>query len=98
MWGDVLTFVMTVAYAAMLVVLRKHREVTMISAAWLSALLGVAVTLPLATPTAVGGRNLLHLALFGTIQMGRCRRRQRSAAGPSSSLRSSATSPPRAGR
>ena len=69
-WGDVLAFVMTVAYAAMLVVLRKHREVTMISAAWLSALLGAAVTLPLAAPTAVGARDLLYLALFGTSQMG----------------------------
>ena len=70
MWGDVLAFVTTVAYAAMLVVLRKHREVTMISAAWLSALLGAAVTLPLAAPTAVGARDLLYLALFGTSQMG----------------------------
>jgi drug/metabolite transporter (DMT)-like permease len=69
-WGDVLAFVMTVAYAAMLVVLRKHREVTMISAAWLSALLGAAVTLPLAAPTVVGARDLLYLALFGTSQMG----------------------------
>ena len=69
-WGDVLAFVMTVAYAAMLVVLRKHREVTMISAAWLSALLGALVTLPLAAPTVVGARDLLYLALFGTSQMG----------------------------
>jgi drug/metabolite transporter (DMT)-like permease len=69
-WGDVLAFVMTVAYAAMLVVLRKHRAVTMISAAWLSALLGASVTLPLAAPTVVGARDLLYLALFGTSQMG----------------------------
>jgi drug/metabolite transporter (DMT)-like permease len=44
--GDVLAFVMTMAYATMLVVLRWHRQVSMTSAACLSALLGSVVTWP----------------------------------------------------
>ena len=70
MWGDVLAFVMTVVYAAIMVLLRKHREVTMTPAALLAALLGAAVTLPLAQPTAVSAADLLYLMVFGASQMG----------------------------
>jgi drug/metabolite transporter (DMT)-like permease len=70
LWGDVLAFVMTLAYAAMLVVLRWHRHVPMVSAACLSALLGAAVSLPFAAPLALGSRDLFYLILFGVTQMG----------------------------
>ena len=52
-WGDVLAFVMTLAYAALVVVLRWHRHVAMTSAACLSAVLAAVVALPVAAPTAV---------------------------------------------
>lgn len=69
-WGDVLAFVMTLAYAAILVVLRWHRHVAMTPAACLSALLAAAVALPVAAPTAVSARDLFYLMLFGMSQTG----------------------------
>jgi drug/metabolite transporter (DMT)-like permease len=69
-WGDVLAFVSTVAYAATLVVLRWHREVSMTAAACLSAVLGAVVTWPFAAPTAVSAQDLFYLMLFGTSQTG----------------------------
>lgn len=64
-WGDALAFLMTVAYAGMLVILRRHREVTMIPAACLSMLLAAAVAWPLSTPTVLDSRDWLYLFLFG---------------------------------
>jgi drug/metabolite transporter (DMT)-like permease len=68
-WGNVLAFVMTLAYAAILVILRQHREVTMVAAVCVSMLLSTAVTWPLSAPTAVGSPELFYLFLFGG-QMG----------------------------
>jgi drug/metabolite transporter (DMT)-like permease len=69
-WGDVLAFVMTLAYAGLLVVLRRHRHVAMTSAACLSAVLATMVALPLAAPTAVSARDLFYLMLFGASHTG----------------------------
>ena len=69
-WGDVLAFVMTLAYAATLVLLRWHRHVAMTSAACLSALLGAVVSLPFAAPTAVSAPDLFYLMVFGVSQTG----------------------------
>jgi drug/metabolite transporter (DMT)-like permease len=69
-WGDVLAFVMTLTYGAVLVVLRRHRHVAMIPAACVSAALVAAVSWPLAAPTAVGSRDFVYLVLFGVAQMG----------------------------
>jgi drug/metabolite transporter (DMT)-like permease len=70
LWGDVLAFVMTLAYAVVLVVLRRHRHVAMTSAACLSAVLATAVALPVAAPTAVSASDLFYLMLFGVSQTG----------------------------
>ena len=67
--GDALAFLMTLAYAAMLVILRRHREVAMIPAACLAMLLSAAVAWPLSVPSAVDSRDVLFLVLFGG-QMG----------------------------
>jgi drug/metabolite transporter (DMT)-like permease len=69
-WGVAMAFATMVAYAGILVLLRWHRNVPMTSAAFLAALLGAAVTLPLAAPTAVSARDLLYLMVFGASQTG----------------------------
>jgi drug/metabolite transporter (DMT)-like permease len=70
LWGNMLAFVMTVAYAAMLVVLRWHRHVAMVPAACLSALLGAAASWPFAAPLSPEPADLFYLVLFGVTQMG----------------------------
>ena len=69
-WGVAMAFATMVAYAGILVLLRWHRNVPMTSAALLSALLGAAVTLPVAAPTAVSARDLFYLMVFGATQTG----------------------------
>jgi drug/metabolite transporter (DMT)-like permease len=69
-WGDALAFVTTVIYAGVLVLLRWYRDVPMTSAAFLAALLGAAVSLPFAAPTAVSARDLFYLMVFGVTQTG----------------------------
>jgi drug/metabolite transporter (DMT)-like permease len=69
-WGDVLAFVTTVVYAGIIVLLRWHRDVAMTSAAFVSVVLGAAVSWPLAAPTAVSTQDLLYLMLFGVTQSG----------------------------
>jgi drug/metabolite transporter (DMT)-like permease len=69
-WGVALAFGTMVAYAGVLVLLRWRRDVPMTSAAYLSALLGAAVALPFAQPTAVSAPDLAYLMLLGTSQTG----------------------------
>ncbi|HKF60965.1 MAG TPA: DMT family transporter [Dongiaceae bacterium] len=67
--GDILAFVMTSAIAAMTVALRRYREVPMLPTACLSNFLGSLVSLAFAAPLSVGQQDLVHLALFGFVQM-----------------------------
>jgi drug/metabolite transporter (DMT)-like permease len=67
--GDLLALVMTLAIAAMMVVMRRFRAVPMLPTACLANLLGSLVALPLAAPMAAGPHDLVLLALFGFVQM-----------------------------
>jgi len=69
-WGVAMAFATMVAYAGILVLLRWHRNVPMTSAAFVSVLLGAAVSLPFAAPTAVTARDLFYLMVFGITQSG----------------------------
>lgn len=64
--GDMLAFVMT----ALMVVIRKHRQVSMLPAACLSAFACAVAVFPLAYPGDVATPDLIRLALFGTTQFG----------------------------
>ncbi len=68
--GDLLALGMTALMALMMVVIRKHRHVSMLPAACLSAFACAAAVLPLAHPAAVTTVNLALLGLFGTTQFG----------------------------
>jgi drug/metabolite transporter (DMT)-like permease len=69
-WGDVLAFVTTGVYAGIIVLLRWHRDVAMTAAAFVSVVLGAAVSWPFAAPTAVSAQDLLYLLVFGVTQSG----------------------------
>ncbi len=68
--GDGLALGMTALMALMMVLIRQHRQVSMLPAACLSAFACAACVLPLAHPASVSPRDLLWLALFGTTQFG----------------------------
>jgi drug/metabolite transporter (DMT)-like permease len=68
--GDMLAFVMTALMALMMVVIRKHRQVSMLPAACLSAFACAVAVFPLAHPADVTTPDLIRLALFGTTQFG----------------------------
>jgi drug/metabolite transporter (DMT)-like permease len=68
--GDLLALAMTMLMALMMVVIRKHRRVSMLPAACLSAFACAIVVLPLARPFAVTREDFALLALFGTTQFG----------------------------
>jgi drug/metabolite transporter (DMT)-like permease len=55
-----------------MVVLRRHREIPMVPAACLSALLGTIVSLPFASPWAASAMDLGYLVLFRLVQMTLC--------------------------
>jgi len=68
-WGDLLALVANGAFAIVLVVIRRHRNVPMILAAGLATLLASVMSLPFASPGTVSARDLVTLALFGFFQM-----------------------------
>lgn len=68
--GHILAVAMTLSYAAMMVIIRRNRHVSMQPAACLSALLCALVSWPLAKPAAVTSADIMLLALFGTVQFG----------------------------
>lgn len=68
--GNALAFAMTVLISAMMVVMRHHRDVCMLPAAALSAVLCALVVWPWASPTAVSVLDFGWLVLFGTTQFG----------------------------
>jgi drug/metabolite transporter (DMT)-like permease len=61
---------MALSYAAMMVIIRKNRHVSMLPAACLSAFLCAFVVLPFAQPMQVMAPAMLDLVLFGTAQFG----------------------------
>jgi drug/metabolite transporter (DMT)-like permease len=68
--GDGLAVIVTINFAIAIILMRRYRTINMRAAAWLSALISVALTLPFATPTAVTGYDLGLLAIFGAVEMG----------------------------
>lgn len=69
-WGVILAFVMTGLYAGVIVLLRRHRDLSMTSAVFLTALLGAVVTLPFARPTAVNAADFFYAMVFGVTHTG----------------------------
>ena len=61
---------MTLAIAAMTVLLRRHKDTSMVAAAALSNILGSIVSIPFAHGiAAVTGADILILAMFGCLQV-----------------------------
>ena len=69
-WGVAMAFATMMAFAGVLVLLRWRRSVPMTSAAFVSVLLGAAVSLPFAAPSTVTARDLFYLMVFGITQSG----------------------------
>ena len=68
--GVALSCLMVLAISAMTVVVRRHRETSMVAVAALSNFLGSLVSLPFAHDiTHVGGNSLAILAMFGCLQV-----------------------------
>jgi drug/metabolite transporter (DMT)-like permease len=68
--GDLLAIVMAASFAVATVLVRRHPEVRMASAAVLATTLTALVALPMAAPAATAPRDLLLLAIFGVGQFG----------------------------
>jgi drug/metabolite transporter (DMT)-like permease len=68
--GNLLALVMTILISSMMVVIRRHRAVSMLPAASLSGFLCALVVWPWADPASAMGWNFVNLALFGTLQFG----------------------------
>ena len=67
LFGDLLAFGMTLSMALMMVIARHYRDIPVMPAAFLSALLSGLVCWPIGDPLAVTGYELLLLALFGLV-------------------------------
>jgi drug/metabolite transporter (DMT)-like permease len=67
LFGDVLALGMTFSMAAMMVLARRFRDIPVMPAACLSALLSGLSCWPVGEPLAVTGHELLCLALFGVV-------------------------------
>jgi drug/metabolite transporter (DMT)-like permease len=68
--GVALSCLMVLAISAMTVVVRRHRETSMVAAAALSNFMGSLVSFPFAHDIAhVGGNSLAILAMFGCLQV-----------------------------
>jgi drug/metabolite transporter (DMT)-like permease len=68
--GVALACFMTLAIAAMTVLLRRHKDTSMVAAAALSNILGSIVSIPFARKiTGVTGADILILAMFGCFQV-----------------------------
>lgn len=68
--GIGLALVMSIAFAVVMVVMRRHRQVSMMPANLVAILLTVLVGLPFASPAALDPSALGWLAAFGVVQMG----------------------------
>lgn len=70
LWGDLLAVVMTVAFAAKTVLVRKHRSVPMVPSACVGALLASLGAIPFVQQWSLSAGELLLFALFGITQQG----------------------------
>jgi drug/metabolite transporter (DMT)-like permease len=70
LFGDFLALVMTLLMSVMMVVIRRHRHVSLLPAAALSAFLCALVVWPWAAPAGATGWTFVNLILFGTTQFG----------------------------
>jgi drug/metabolite transporter (DMT)-like permease len=70
LFGDFLALGMTTCMAVMMLIIRRHQEISMLPAACLSAFACPLVVWPLASPFSVGAGDLANLFLFGTAQFG----------------------------
>ena len=68
--GDLLALIMTILISAMMVVVRRNRNISMLPAACLSAFLCAVIVAPVSHPLAATAHDFLCLALFGTAQFG----------------------------
>lgn len=68
--GDLLAVVMALFLSVMMVIIRKHRDVSMLPATCLSAFLCSALVLPFAVPSSAQGASMVLLVLFGATQFG----------------------------
>jgi drug/metabolite transporter (DMT)-like permease len=68
--GQGLSLAMTASFAAVLVITRHRRDVSMAPATCLSQVLVLAVAAPFAAPGAAGGEDLALLATLGVCQIG----------------------------
>lgn len=66
-FGDLLAFGMTLSMAVMMVIARRFRDIPVMPAACLSALLSGLACWPLGEPLAVSGHELLLLGFFGLV-------------------------------
>ena len=67
LFGDLLAFGMTLSLAVMMVIARHYRDIPVMPATCLSALLSGLACWPLGDPLAASGYELLLLALFGLV-------------------------------
>ena len=67
LYGDLLAFGMTLFMALMMVIARHYRDIPVMPAVCLSALLSGLVCWPIGDPLAVSGNELLLLMLFGLV-------------------------------
>jgi drug/metabolite transporter (DMT)-like permease len=67
--GDAWALVSATAFAASVVLIRRHADISMIPATALSQLLVVAATAPFAHFSAIGWHSLALVAVFGVVQM-----------------------------
>lgn len=65
--GDLLALVMTLGMAVMMVISRRHRDIPILAAACLSAILSAGICWPLALHSLPPPEMLLQLALFGLV-------------------------------
>jgi drug/metabolite transporter (DMT)-like permease len=68
--GDLLSFVVALAFATMIVITRWRHDVSMAPATWLSQLILIAAFAPFATPGDIGGADVGWLAALGVGQIG----------------------------
>jgi drug/metabolite transporter (DMT)-like permease len=67
LFGDLLAFGMTLSMAVMMIIARRFRDIPVMPAACLSALISGLACWPLGEPLAVSAYDLLLLALFGIV-------------------------------
>ena len=68
--GFTLSLLMSISFAATIVITRHHREVSMAPATWLSQAIVFVCAAPFATTAAIGAKDLALLAGLGVTQIG----------------------------